>query len=173
MIKVIFVCHGNYHRSPMAQGLFQTLIQDNKLQEKLFCDSAGTVCNHPDIEPHPKTMEYLEKHGSNLKHKARLFKYKDLLEFDYVIAMDHFNLRDIFYIKKVAKHTKDNIFMMRKFDSEVEEFVKDNTSEHLNSTELDVPDPEMNKLAGYENVYNILNRSVKNLFDFIRQENNF
>lgn len=170
MIKVIFVCHGNYHRSPMAHGVFQKIVQDNKLHGKIICDSAGTACTHPDIPAHNKTLKILDKIGFKLEHKSRLFKYKDLIDFDYVIAMDHFNVRDILYIKKLTKHTKENIFLMRQFDPEIEKIERANIYEYLTSDKLDVPDPEVIGLTGYEKVYEIINRSVKFFFDSIKQE---
>lgn len=156
VIKVIFVCHGNIHRSPMAQGIFQKLINDNNLQDKIFCDSAGTVCNHWDIPPHFKTLEILDNHGIKLEHKSRLFKSNDLTNFDYVLAMDKFNLKDILFLKRVIKHKKENIFLMRYFDPD-----------NLN---IDVPDPHLG-IAGFKDVYEILLHSVNSFFDFIKKEN--
>ena len=173
MIKVIFVCHGNYHRSPMAHGLFQKLVIENKLQDKFFCDSAGTACTYPGQPAHSKTLEILNSNGFNLEHKSRIFKYNDLRDFDYVIAMDHFNLRDILYIKKLTKQTKENIYLMRQFDPEIKNSIGTNISEYLTSGDLDVPDPEVLKLLGYEKVHEIINHSVNGFFNYLQQENKF
>lgn len=167
MLKVLFVCHGNYHRSPMAHGLFQKLILDNKLQDKLFCDSAGTVCTHPGIDAHTKTLEIINSNNFNFEHKSRIFKYRDLTDFDYIIAMDHFNIRDILYIKRLIKHTKENIYLMRQFDPEIKKSININDFQYLTSDEFDVPDPEVLKLLGYEKVYEIINRSVNNFFNYL------
>lgn len=173
MIKVIFVCHGNYHRSPMAQGLFQKLIQQNDLKTQVFCDSAGTVCTHPEIEPHIKTLELLKDEGITLEHKARIFNYKDLTSFDYIIAMDHFNIRDIFYLKKQIKHNKENIYLLRQFDPEIKNYNITSLAEAIKNSVFDVPDPELFYLEDYKKVYEIINRSIKNLFAYLYEKNNF
>ncbi|MFN8674371.1 MAG: hypothetical protein U0457_20115 [Candidatus Sericytochromatia bacterium] len=175
LIKVLFVCHGNYHRSPMAQGLFEKLILDNNLQEKIFCDSAGTACSHGKIQPHFKTLEILKKLGINLEHKAKLFRYNHLIDFDYIIAMDHFNIRDIFYIKKFIKNKKttSNIFLLRQFDNQIEKSINLNSLDFFTSDKLDVPDPELLKLLGYETVYEIINNAIENFFKYLKDNHNF
>lgn len=168
MIKVIFVCHGNYHRSPMAHGLFQKLVIDNNLQDKISFDSAGTVCTHPDINAHEKTLEILTRNKIKLEHKSRLFKQNDLTDSDYVVAMDHFNIRDIMYLKKLVKHQKENIYLLRQFDPEISESKNIDFTKTFTSNLLDVPDPEVLKLEGYDKVYEIINRSVNSFFYELR-----
>lgn len=154
ILKVLFVCHGNMHRSPMAQGIFQKLIDDNNLKEKLFCDSAGTSCKNIGKPPHYKTIETLSSHGIEIKHESRIFKSSDLDNFNYVFAMDKFNLKDILFIQRISKKSDKNIFLMRHFDPV--------------GIDLDVPDPHMG-LTGFEEVYEILFRSINNFFDFLKK----
>ena len=62
-IKVTFVCLGNICRSPMADGVFQQMINDAGLQDKILVDSAGTGSYHVGEKAHRGTRKELKKHG--------------------------------------------------------------------------------------------------------------
>ena len=101
MIKVLFVCLGNICRSPMAQIVFQNLVQEAGLESEFEIDSAGTegyneMC-HAGI--HRGTKEILRRKGVPFKeHYSRKIRKKDYDYYDYIVAMDSENIEDIEYI---------------------------------------------------------------------------
>lgn len=158
MIKILFVCHGNIHRSPMAEGIFQKYILDNELDKILFCDSAGTACSNMDVLSDSRTIEIIKLHGYELTHKSRLFKSSDLLSFDYIIAMDKHNIKDIDYIKRFTKNSKAEILLMRKFDPIL--------------PDSDVPDPQINT-SGFKETYEIILRSISFFCHFLEEKHKY
>ncbi len=94
-IRVVFVCLGNICRSPMAEAVFNHLVQEAGLEARIEVDSAGTGHWHVGEPPHKDTRRLLERHGVPYSHRARLLTERDLEEADYLIPMDRYNLRDI------------------------------------------------------------------------------
>ena len=98
MIKVLFVCLGNICRSPMAHMVFQNMINERGLENEFEIDSAGTegyneLC-HAGI--HRGTKEILRRKGVPFEeHYSRKIRKKDYEYYDYIIAMDSFNTRNI------------------------------------------------------------------------------
>lgn len=154
MIKVLFVCLGNICRSPLAEGLFLKHIKENNLESQISCDSAGTAGYHIGELADPRTRKNAESHGVKLIHKARQFSTKDFENFDYILLMDDSNLNNVEYLKK--DNVKSKIFKMRFFDHDFKDH--------------DVPDPYYLGEEGFENVYNILDRSTLNFLEFLRKE---
>lgn len=95
MIRVVFVCLGNICRSPMADAVMQQLVNDAGLADKIRVDSAGTGSWHVGQSAHQDTRKILKKHHIPYEGRARQFKRDDAKQFDYVLAMDKSNLRDI------------------------------------------------------------------------------
>ncbi|CAA6807700.1 MAG: Low molecular weight protein tyrosine phosphatase (EC [uncultured Campylobacterales bacterium] len=93
MKKILFVCLGNICRSPIAHGIAQYLSTQNNLS--LYIDSAGTSGFHKGESPHHKSIWVSNKYGIDItKQKSRPLNEDDK-EFDYVIAMDDANIKDL------------------------------------------------------------------------------
>lgn len=100
-VKVVFVCLGNICRSPLAQGAFQTLIEERGLEKYFILDSAGTGAWHVGEHPDPRSIRTAAKHEVDIAHqRARVFIQEDLTRFDYIFAMDLSNQQDI-----IRRHT--------------------------------------------------------------------
>jgi protein-tyrosine phosphatase len=106
MVKILFVCLGNICRSPMAEGIFKKLVDENKLNNKITCDSAGTSDYHIGELPDYRMQQTAQKHGIELTHKARQLSKKDFSTFDYIIAMDESNFTHIKNTWVGANHCK-------------------------------------------------------------------
>ncbi|CAI7616405.1 unnamed protein product [Penicillium discolor] len=92
--KVLFVCLGNICRSPMAEGVFRNLAGAHPSVGEI--DSAGTAAYHSLEPPDSRTMSTLRRHKiTDYEHAARKVTREDFLTFDYVLAMDKSNLRDL------------------------------------------------------------------------------
>lgn len=104
MIGVLFVCHGNICRSPMAESVFTYLVKQAELEEKIRVDSAAAHSDELGNPPYSRTREVLERHHIPLvPHRARLLTERDGDLFDYIVGMDDYNIRDIMRILGVKK----------------------------------------------------------------------
>ena len=78
----------------MAEGVFRSFTKDHPRIGAI--DSAGTGAYHARDSPDYRTLETLEKHGiTNYDHGARQVTTQDFSQFDYIFAMDAYNLRDL------------------------------------------------------------------------------
>ena len=109
MIKVLFVCLGNICRSPMAHMVFQAMVNEKGIGNNFEIDSAGTegyneLCN---AGIHRGTKEILRRHNVPFEeHYSRKIKKQDYEYYDYIIAMDSENIKDIEYIVGKDKDNK-------------------------------------------------------------------
>ena len=95
-IKVLFICHGNICRSTMAQFVFQDMVNDQGLKDKFYIDSAATSREEIGNPPHHGTVNKLRQEGIPvLKHRAIQMTKQDYEEYDYIIGMDAWNLRNM------------------------------------------------------------------------------
>lgn len=156
MIRVLFVCLGNICRSPMAEGLFIRLIKEAQLTGKVTCDSAGTNSYHIGELPDRRMMATARDKGIELTSRARAFKKEDARQFDYIICMDTDNLQMARSIAKVHEG-EGQFYLMRHFDPL--------------EPGANVPDPWYGDQNDFENCYDMLNRCVQRLVDFIRERN--
>ena len=96
MIKVLFVCHGNICRSTMAESVMTHLIKENNLQSTISVDSAATSTEEIGNPPHHGTVRKLKEVGIPVvPHRARQMKKQDYAEYDYLIGMDDWNIRNM------------------------------------------------------------------------------
>ena len=96
MIKVLFICHGNICRSPMAQYVFQYMIDQKGLTGKFYIDSAATSTEEIGNGLHYGTRNKLNEVGIPWgHHRARQISPKDYQKYDYLIGMDEANVRNI------------------------------------------------------------------------------
>ena len=95
MISILFVCHGNICRSPMAEFVMKKIVADAGLDYEFCIESAATSAEEIGNPVYPPARKMLQKHGICSDGKtARQMTAKDLETFDYVILMDESNLRD-------------------------------------------------------------------------------
>lgn len=95
-ISILFVCLGNICRSPTAHGVFERLLQQQGQEDLFRVDSAGTAAYHIGKAPDPRTQEAALRRGCPLGHlRARAVDASDFQAFDYILAMDAANLRDL------------------------------------------------------------------------------
>ena len=96
MIKVLFVCHGNICRSPMAEFVFKSMVADAGLSDMFHIESAATSREEIGNDIHPGTRQKLIENAVPFaKRGARQITKADYGKFDYVIGMDDANVRNI------------------------------------------------------------------------------
>lgn len=148
--KLVFVCLGNICRSPTAEGLFIHKVKQNELENYFYIDSAGTAAYHVGESANSKSQATANKHGIHLPSKARQFEYADLEEFDLILPMDAENYKNIRHLDRKDRFN-DKIIMMRDFDPE--------------PGDGNVPDPYYGGQQGFENVFQVLDRSCEALLN--------
>ena len=95
-IRVLMVCLGNICRSPTAQGVFQKLIENAGLTDHIEVDSAGTANYHIGEKPDNRAIVAAARRGYELQSLvARQINVEDYRRFDYILAMDRNNLKDL------------------------------------------------------------------------------
>ena len=96
MIKVLFICHGNICRSPMAEFILKSLIKERSLQGKVQVDSAATSREEIGNDIYPPAKACLKGHRIPFgKHSARQITKSDLETYDYIIAMEGYNIKNL------------------------------------------------------------------------------
>lgn len=96
MIKVLFVCHGNICRSTMAESVFTHIVKERKIENQFEIFSAGTSREEIGNPVHYGTVNKLkELNIPVVPHRAVQMTKEDLEYYDYIIAMDDNNIRNI------------------------------------------------------------------------------
>ena len=156
MIHICFVCLGNICRSPLAEGVFKSLIQQEGLQEEIRVSSAGVGSWHIGELPDERMLQTAQKNGIQLTSRARQFQPEDFEETDLILAMDRSNLTALEQMCP-SPVAIEKIRLFRFFDP-------------LAEGDLDVPDPYYGGNQGFDNVFEMVNRTCPMILDFIRKE---
>jgi protein-tyrosine phosphatase len=150
-IRVLFVCLGNICRSPLAEGIFSKKIKDAGLHHHFLLDSCGTSGHHDGENPDARMIKTAASHGIDIsKLVSRKITPADLKTFDYILAMDRSNQRNI---EKVGTPT-GTLSLMRNFQK--------------NAESPDVPDPWFGAIDGFEEVYQLLDECCNGLLDDLK-----
>ena len=154
IIDVSFVCLGNICRSPLAQGVFQDLVNHEKLDQRILVSSAGTSGWHVGDLPDQRMCQTAQSKGIQLKSRAHQFQRKDFDHFNLILAMDQSNLGKL---EEIAPKTlpKDKLMLFRSFDPE-------------NKNGLDVPDPYYGGTKGFDDVYRMVERTCPPILAYIK-----
>lgn len=154
MKRILFVCLGNICRSPQAEAIFNHKIIQKGLAHKFLSDSCGTSNYHIGDSPNRRTIQNSLKNGVSIKHAARQLSPLDLDSFDLILAMDQSNYSNIIRISTdSAQHHK--IKLMREFDPH---------------EQGDVPDPYYGSEKDFQEVFDILDRSIEHMIATISTE---
>ena len=153
-VEVCFVCLGNICRSPLAQGVFEALVKQDGLQDRIIIGSAGTSHWHVGGPPDPRMQQTARQHGIHLNSRARQFQVADFKRMDLVLAMDHSNLSTLQQMRP-APELHDKLFLFRSFDPE-------------NNGDLEVPDPYYGGDKGFETVFQMIERTCPKVLQHLQ-----
>jgi protein-tyrosine phosphatase len=155
-IRVLMVCLGNICRSPMAEGVFRHLLTEAGLDGRIRVDSAGTGSWHAGESPDLRSVRTAAGRGVTLSGAARQVRPEDFRTFDYIVAMDTANLRDLERFRNGVGGPAA-VYLLREFDPE-------------GGPGAEVPDPYYGGPRGFEDVFDMVERSCRGLLDHILQE---
>ncbi len=153
-VKVVFVCMGNICRSPTADGVFNKIVESADLHDVIKIDSAGTHAYHVGNSPDSRSQECALRRGIDLSHlRARCVIKDDFRKFDYVIAMDLDNYRNLEDLCPEGLDHKLKLFMDYAPQLKIKE----------------VPDPYYGGVNGFECVFDMVEEASKGLLEEIKK----
>ncbi|MBP5374796.1 MAG: low molecular weight phosphotyrosine protein phosphatase [Bacteroidaceae bacterium] len=96
MKRILFVCHGNICRSPMAEFVMKDLVRKAGREQEFYIESAATSTEELGNPVYPPARQKLAEHGLSCKGKtARQMTRRDYGEFDLLVGMDTWNIRNM------------------------------------------------------------------------------
>lgn len=96
MKRILFVCHGNICRSPMAEFVMKDLVRKAGREDEFYIESAATSTEEIGNEVYPPAKRKLAEHDISCKGKtARQMTRADYDRFDLLIGMDEWNIRNM------------------------------------------------------------------------------
>jgi protein-tyrosine phosphatase len=153
-ISVLFVCLGNICRSPAAEAIFIGLLKKKGLKDGFIVDSAGTGSWHVGKKADLRMRIAAERRDIHILSRARQITNKDFDEFNYILAMDNSNFRNIQDLKNKTSST--HLASIKKIQDFRSVF-----------NEQEVPDPYFGGDEGFDYVLDILEDSVNGFLESI------
>jgi len=154
-MKLLFVCLGNICRSPSAEAIMKQLIKNEGLEDKISCDSAGTIGDHAGSPADARMRKHGSQRGLNLDSISRPVTLDDFSTFDYIIAMDQSNYKDLLE-RAQTESQKSKIIKICDYASD--------------TNCLEIPDPYYGGPEGFEKVLDLLEGCCHNFLIDLKQQ---
>ena len=151
-VSVLFVCLGNICRSPLAEGVFRQIIEQQGLSNRISTDSAGTGGWHTGDAPDRRSIAVAAQNGIDLsKLKARQINRRDFSTFNIILGMDASNVSNIRRIAPEEARERVHLF----------------SALTLGKT-WDVPDPYYGDASDFERVYHMISEGCISLAERLK-----
>ncbi len=152
-INVLLVCLGNICRSPTAHGVLQKMLEEAGLADEIQVDSAGTGDWHIGRSPDQRAQAAALRRGYDLSGlRARQVCATDFQNFDYILAMDNSNLKDLRALRGPQDQCELALFLNYATDADLPE----------------VPDPYYGGDQGFDEVLDLVEDAARGLLSHIR-----
>jgi protein-tyrosine phosphatase len=146
--RVLFVCLGNICRSPSAEGVLRHLAAQEAPRLQVEIDSAGTADYHIGSAPDARSQRAALRRGIDISGlRARQVTTEDFSRFDFILAMDRDNLRELQIMQPKNSHAQVKLFL---------EYAP-------NASTLEVPDPYYGNAEGFERVLDLATDASRGL----------
>jgi protein-tyrosine phosphatase len=155
VVRICFVCLGNICRSPTAEAVMRHLVIGAGLEREILIESAGTGDWHLGEPRDRRSQAVGHARGIPLSGVAQQFTGDDFDRYDYVLAMDRANRKELL---RLARDDADRakVRLLRSFDPTVAE------------EDPEVPDPYYGGPRGFEDVFDICDRACRGLLEQLR-----
>jgi protein-tyrosine phosphatase len=147
--SILFVCMGNICRSPSAEIIWKSKLEDIVDEDSFVCDSAGTIAYHVGEPPDARMQQALRKSGYQPFGKARKLSLSDFERFDLILVMDEANLESVLGMFANRPEVKDKIHLFCDYAG-IEET-------------REVPDPYYGGVQGFDKVIELLENGCDKL----------
>lgn len=148
MIRIMFVCHGNICRSPMAEFVFKDMLKKQGLSEQFQVVSCATSTEEIGNPVHHGTRRKLAQYGISADGKCAVqLKKADYQKYDYILGMDSYNIRNIMRI--IGQDTEGKVACLLDFTD----------------TPKDIADPWYT--GNFDETYNDVNKGCEALLKHI------
>ena len=154
-MNICFVCLGNIVRSPLAENMFRYVAEKKGVGDKYQVDSAGTSAYHVGEAPDSRMRKVARERGLTYSGSARQFQKEDFARFDLVVAMDKENRRALERLAGSPRE-ENKIRLMREFDPQAQ-------------PDAGVPDPYYGGMEGFHRVFDIVERSTRELLEALER----
>jgi protein-tyrosine phosphatase len=151
--RVLFVCLGNICRSPMAEGVFRRVAEEEGVLDRFEIDSAGIGDWHVGQAPDSRAQEAARNRGIDISEQsARQVTHADFERFDLLLAMDGSNYNEL--IQLAPKSTRHKIRRFLDY------------APHVGAK--DVPDPFYGGREGFDHALDLIEQAARGLVADLR-----
>jgi protein-tyrosine phosphatase len=145
--SILFVCLGNICRSPLAEGVFRSVVEDACSGADFTIDSAGTGAWHIGSPPDRRSVATASKYGIDIgMQRARKVATEDFQRFDLVLGLDRSNVDNLQTRAPIEVRGKVHLFL-----------------DYAGLGAVDVPDPYYGGDGGFETVYRMIREASEAL----------
>ena len=149
MINILFVCHGNICRSPMAEYIMKDKIKKRALLSQIYVSSRATSGEEIGNDIYPPAKKVLREHQIHFdRHHASQITKNDYHYYDYILVMDYYNLSNI---KRIVGEDKNNKIHM--------------LLEYTNLYNGEISDPWYS--GNFDRTYSEIDAACEGLLDYI------
>lgn len=164
-LGVLFVCHANLCRSPLAEGIFRAMVREQGCAARFDIDSAGTFALEGQA-PHPASVAIAQEHGVALQGESRSIIPSDMERFDHILTMDASNLDAVTRLVRMSAfgavaggQQRARIRMLT-----------DVGSADSPTLDAEIHDPLRRGPSGFAEVYEEIDAACRRLFDELREQ---
>jgi protein-tyrosine phosphatase len=146
--RLLFVCLGNICRSPMAEGVFRRIAEEEGVLDLFDIDSAGLGHWHIGQEPDTRAQQAARGRGIDISgQSARQVKHGDFARFDLLLAMDEVNFQELVQLAPADARHKVRRFL---------DFAP-------KARTKDVPDPFFGGPEGFDHALDLIEQAARGL----------
>ena len=147
--SILFVCLGNICRSPLAEGVFRSVLAERGMEDDFVIDSAGMGDWHAGQAPDHRAIAVARTNGLDISgQQARAITEADFERFDLILGMDRKNIRELQEIAPAASSDRIHLFL-----------------DYAGSGAEEVPDPYFGDAAGFAETYRLIRAASEGLAD--------
>ncbi|TPN83691.1 low molecular weight phosphotyrosine protein phosphatase [Mesorhizobium sp. CU2] len=145
--SILFVCLGNICRSPLAEGVFHSVLSERGLAGHIRLDSAATSGWEVGSAPDPRSIAVAAEHGVDISgQRARKVLQEDFSRFDLILGMDRANVRDLKALAPQAARQRVHLYL-----------------DFTTGAARDVPDPYYEDRQAFASVYRMIREASEAL----------
>ena len=116
--RVLFICHGNICRSPMAEFMFKDMVKKRNIADDFYIDSKAVSQEEIGNDIYPPAKRKLREKGVEFSsHRASQIRREDFSNYDYILVMDSSNLRYLSYLGMENYYKNNQVFKLMHFTS--------------------------------------------------------